>query len=113
MRCQRWLIVKAEPTGLPVGLDGKAVSFAVVHHFEDGDALVKADFMEHELREVQADPRVTVLPSLTADAKHAHQRFHDKLKAKGVALEQGDVMLHALRKLRDANGAAFDINLPF
>jgi hypothetical protein len=113
MRCQRWLIVKAEPGGLPDGIDGKAVSFAVVHHFEDGDALIKADFMEHDLREVQADERVTVLPSLTADAKHAHQRFHDKLKAKDVALDQGDAMLQALRKLRDAHGATFEVSLPF
>src|SRR5262245_26959495 len=105
MRCQRWLLTRAEPGGLPSGLDVRAAGFTVVHHFEDGDALIRADFMERDLRDLQADPRVTVLPGLTADAKHAHPRFHDKLSGKAVKLEAGDSMLQALRKLRDAHGA--------
>jgi hypothetical protein len=120
LHIQRWIITRPGPNGSPIGVDGVAVNYANVHHFDDGDVLVKADFHEHDLVRLQSHPEAVVLPGLHApchqnglDCRNLHPRFKQKLDAKKIVVDPNDTILNALRKLRDSHGAGFEINSPF
>jgi hypothetical protein len=120
LHIQRWIITRPGPNGSPRGVDGIAVNYANVHHFEDGDVLVKADFHEHDLVRVQSHPDAVVLPSLHApchqsgqDCRNLHPRLKQKLDDLGITPGPNEVILNVLRKLRNSDGAVFEVNSPF
>lgn len=98
---------------IAAGVDLAAVALSRRHEFPDGTLLVECEFTAQQLELAQAAAGVTVLPSLSTPAERLGAGVRAWLEAQGVTIEAGDQVLNLLRKLRDAKGTAFSVDLPY
>lgn len=98
----------ASTGGLRLNGSGRLIDFG------DGTALFEVHFRDAgAMAEAQAMPGVTVLPALSTPAERLSAGVRSWLEAQGVTIEAGDQVLNLLRKLRDAKGTQFPVDLPY
>lgn len=95
------------------GVDVVAMAMSRRHEFGDGSMLLECEFTLQQLELAQATAGVTVLPSLSTPAERLGAGVRTWLEAQGVTIEAGDQVLNLLRKLRDAKGTKFSVDLPY
>lgn len=111
MRFTRYVRTTADPP--PDRLLVSTSAMERLRELPDGTLLLRCEFAsELDMRFARTSTGVTFLPSLSTPADRLSQAVQDWLTARGVTLEDGDTVLNALRKLRDATGGNFfDVSL--
>lgn len=112
MKIERWCICEMLPDGRPTVADHTVV-WGKRRELPSARLLVRAQFEADgpELEAAQLDPRIEVLPSLTAPAGRLSARMQARLATLGITPSADDTVLNVLRALRDRYQLGLKIDL--